>query len=570
MRLGLLVVALWLVAVGVLAYRVAGHIRSGQRAVAVAQAGIKPASITDPGASDLLEPVRSNFAAARHELDNPLVAPVRVLPVLGRQVRSVRALAGAAEQVAIIGQATVSQARVALRAPHHTGPERAAAIKALADAVSLADARLSRVSLGPDNALLGLVRHRRDEFATRLSKVQAGIHRGATAAQAVSGLFAGPRHLLFLGANNAEMRSGSGMLLSATSLDLDQGAIAIGGLHDTTDLMLPPGAVGLTGDTADRWGFLGPNQEWRNLALTPRFDVTGALAAQMWTAKTGERVDGVIAVDVAAMHALLVATGPVSVGGRTVTADNVVPLLLHDQYNDVGTADSANSARREALGSIANGVLAAIQAGRYDPGRLASELAGIVSGRHVLVWSARPGEQDAWVASGVGGQLGADRFMVTVMNRGANKLDQFLGVSTDLAVAARPGQTVLTATVHLTNSTPPGQVPYVAGLGVDAAGPNEYYGYVQATLPLSATAVTVDGRNVADVSGRDGPTQMVAVLRKVVPGQTVDVAFSFTVPVAHGHLQVESAARMPAATLRVIGPSPSAVMSDEQRPRIVW
>ena len=67
----------------------------------------------------------------------------------------------------------------------------------------------------------------------------------------------------------------------------------------TSSLILPPGAVTVTGDLAARWGWLMPGVDWRNLGLTPQFDVNGSLAAQMWKANTGQSVDGVLAIDVA-------------------------------------------------------------------------------------------------------------------------------------------------------------------------------------------------------------------------------------------------------------------------------
>ena len=57
----------------------------------------------------------------------------------------------------------------------------------------------------------------------------------------------------------------------------------------------PDDRVPLSGDVADRWGWLAPNREWRNLASSPRFDANAELAAQMWKASTGQDVDGVLA-----------------------------------------------------------------------------------------------------------------------------------------------------------------------------------------------------------------------------------------------------------------------------------
>ena len=571
LELALVVLVAWIGAVGFLLYGVLGHVRSGQDAVSAAQAGLKASSVTDPNAADLLTPVRSQFGAARGELDNPLLGPLRVTPVVGRQLRAVRSLTAAAEQVAIIGQSTVSKARAALRSPHSRGPERVVALKALSTAASQADTELSKVSLGPDNALICLVRQRRNEFAVRLGKVQTSMHRGSVAAQAVTQLLNGPHHVLVLGANNAEMRNGSGMLLSATTADFANGNLHMGQVHDTGDLLLPPGAVANSGEFAKLWGFLHPTEEWRNLAVSPRFDVTAGIAAQMWKAKTGENVDGVLTLDLDALRGFLLAIGPVHVDGRTVTADSVLPLLLHDQYVGSGGADADNGARRDQLGHIASAVVGAAQGGSFDSGALASQLTRMVAGRHLMMWSPDPRQETAWRTAGVSGDLDADSLMVGVINRGGNKLDQYLNVSTDLDVRPGPTATAVTARVHLANVTPDGQPPYIAGTGAGGVPANVYRGFLTLALPRSARSITIDGEANAIVSGPDGPTQTVAVQRDVSQGASIDVVVQFLVPGAHGDLQVESAARIPAATVSVSGPTGLvAQRTDESRPLIAW
>ncbi len=572
-RLGVAVAAVvvlaWAAGCAVLLWRISRHVNAGLDAVEVAQRDITPSTITQPGTARLLTPVRAEFGATRSDLDSPLLAPIRILPVLGRQLRAVRGMAGAASQVATIGQSAIDEARTALRAPHSTGPTRLAAIRQLADAAGRTDASLARVSLGTDTKLIGFVRRKHDDFADRLARIRTGVHRGSVAAEAVAELLAGPDRVLVLAANNAEMRDGSGMFLSATSMQLAGGELTVEPFRDTGDLFLPPGAVPLTGDLAARWGFLAPNQDWRNLGLAPQFDETAPLAARMWKADTGESVGDVLVLDVEALHVLLEATGPVTVGGLTVDSGNVVQYVLHDQYEG---AAQANAARREQLGRIASGVLDALREGRYDPAELAGHVSSLVAGRHLLAWSADPRREQAWTAAGAAGTLDADTLLVAVQNRGANKLDQYMAVNT--VVSVQPGtpgadQTRVTVSVSLRNSTPPGQPPYVAGSGsVAGVAPGEYLGYVTVTMPISATDVTLDGSPRADVEGPVGVTRLVAALRTVAPGGANSVVVSFVLPVRHGHLQVASAARIPAATVRLAGPSPA--MPDERRPRIQW
>jgi len=83
--------------------------------------------------------------------------------------------------------------------------------------------------------------------------------------------------------------------------------------------------------------------------------------------------------------------------------------------------------------------------------------------------------------------------------------------------------------------------------------------------------VLVDGKAVANDAGFDGPTRVVAVLRPVAPGSDVHVAVSFTLPGPHGRLQIESAARLPSATVSLATPSTSGTnAADDRRPVVTW
>ena len=480
-----------------------------------------------------------------------------------------RNLAAAAQQVGTIGQAAILRARAALRAPHATGPDRVAAINALAAAAGEADSRLAQVSLGSRSALFGFIGRKYDDFARRLDKVKAGVHKAAVAAKETAALLHGPSHLLLLAANNSEMRDGSGMFLSATQIDIDAGTMKVGEVYETAKLALPPGAVPLAPGYATVWGPYLANEEWRNLGMSARFDETAALAARMWKARTGNDVDGVLAIDIAGLRMLLAGTGPVDASGTVVTTDNVVPLLMHDQYLSTAGQTAEGQARRDELSRIANAVVQAVQRGGFDTGAVAKLAPASVAGRHLMLWSASPASEAAWQAAGVAGVLGPDTLLAAVQNMGVNKLDEFTGLTTDVHVAGGAPSRV-TVVFHITNRTPAGQPPYIAGVGIAGVPPNTYLALVTLTMPGDADHVLVDGAAVANNSGLDGPTRVVAALRKVPPGATVDLTVTFTVPGPHGRLQVESAARVPAATIRVQTAGATRTDTDELRPLLGW
>ncbi len=221
------------------------------------------------------------------------------------------------------------------------------------------------------------------------------------------------------------MRSGSGAFEEAGTITLGNGELHLSDMTPTASLTLPPGAVPVSGDLEARWGYLLPGTDFRNLGLTPQFDVNGPLAASMWKASTGQSVDGVLAIDVGGLQDLLEVTGPVTTAsGQVVSASNVDQILFHDQYvGETYTSDS--SARIDELATLASATLHALEDRPFKLHAMADALSSAAQGRHVLLWSADTHTQAAWSGAGVAGQLQPSSVMADIINRGGNKLDQY-------------------------------------------------------------------------------------------------------------------------------------------------
>ena len=123
-----------------------------------AKANLSAADLVSGGPGPQLRAAGAEFRQAKSLLDSPLMAPIDVLPVLGRQLRSVQDLAGAAGQVSDIGAVAVTEARGVLNAPHHLGPDRITALRRLAQLGQQTNAALARIDTGPSEALIGPVR----------------------------------------------------------------------------------------------------------------------------------------------------------------------------------------------------------------------------------------------------------------------------------------------------------------------------------------------------------------------------------------------------------------------------
>ena len=549
---GLLLVG-WIIAAGFLLLRAAGDLQEGRDLAEVARADLDPASLADGGAIDDLGVAADKFRSARRTTGHPLLAPMRVLPVVGRQLRAVRTLAAAAEDVAEVAATAATDAVEVLGRPPTAGPARVAQVRDLTALVERVATELDGVDLGSGEALVGPLARARADLADELTEARQSVDDAAAGARAALTLLEGPRRYLLVAANNAEMRAGSGMWLSGGVLTTADGNLRLDDVRPLYEVADPPdGAVPIADrDLRDRWGAIwNPSNDWRALMVSPRLPASAALAMDMWEAAGEEPVDGVLVVDPISLAALVRGTNATDPGGNPLNADEIPEVLLHRQYL---TFDAEDDERREALGFVARLAFGALDAGGWDPAELAAELAEVVRGRHLLAWSRNPVEQEGWVAAGMAGDLGADSLALSVLNRGANKLDYFLDTEAELTTERDGDGTAVTVRARFANEAPSGLPRYIGGPpglpGLDwAAG--TYVGLVTLNVPGAASDLEVDGDPETFGAGVDGPTRVTGVELLLPAGEVREVVFRFRLPGTTGSLTVEPSARLPGISWR--------------------
>ena len=520
-------------------------VRAGLRSIESARRGADVSAVVEGRLLPELRVARARFGGAHERVSGLLLAPVRVLPVVGRQIRSVRALSGAAAGVSDTAIAGMTEARPILAEPGRDNAALASTARRLGDLAARADGELARLRLGPREGLLTPLADARNRLTLQLAELRDSLGKGGTAGTALADVLTGPRRYLLFAANNAEMRAGSGMFLSAGELETGPDGMRLTQVRSVTDIPVPPGSVPLEGDLADRWGWLAPNVEWRNLMTSPRFDAAAPLAAQMWVAAGNRPVDGVIALDPVALRGLLSATGAVDVDGRRIDEGNVEKYLLHDQYARFSAEDL--SGRRDDLGRVATAVFASLDAGSWSLPKLASGLASAGGGRHLLMWSAQPTEQAAWQALAVDGSLRPDSVLLSVISRTGNKLDQFLRVAADVVVRQAGDDSEVTLTVRLENRVPEGEPPYVVGAEPrSGVAERVYLGILAVNLPAGARDARFEGVESLAVAGGDGPSQVMGFQLTLEPGASQVAVARFRLPGHTGSFRIEPSARVPA------------------------
>jgi hypothetical protein len=525
------------------AYR---HDKAGLADLQLVRGALTPGQLTEASTLSALHAAQAEFAAAHSDLSSPLFAPVTVLPVIGRQLQSVRDLSSAAQSVSQVGASFLGDVHGIINEPHGAGPERISSLHQLGALSLSAESQLSQIQTGPSSALIGPLASKHDEFVSQLDDARSRLTKSAAVSAVVATILQGPQQYLVLASNNAEMRSGSGAFLEVGVATTGGGSVKVGDMVPSGSITLPPGAVTVGGDLERNWGWLLPGVDWRNLGVTPQFDVTGPLAAQMWHAETGQQVDGVIALDVEAVRQLMTVTGPVTLpSGQTIGPDNVVSYLLHDQY--AGLTDNATTfGRQDLLGSLTAAMLRKLQDQSVDIHTLATAVTSAVDGRHLMLWSSDPKAQAAWEVSGVSGSLTPSSLGVAVVNRGGNKLDQYLPVHVKVETAPSGSGTEVTMTTTLMNVTPPGLSQYIAGpypgLPVAYGG---YTGLIAANLPAAASGITMTGAGPLAAKSAEGPTWLVAAPVTIPQGSTATVVTKFHLPGSHGAMHLVPSARIP-------------------------
>jgi hypothetical protein len=160
--------------------------------------------------------------------------------------------------------------------------------------------------------------------------------------------------------------------------------------------------------------------------------------------------------------------------------------------------------------------------------------------------------------------------LLAVLNRGGNKLDQFLGVSARIDLEGGRSDsdpTAVTIRATLRNTTPPDLPRYVAGPfpGREYAS-GTYVGIFAIDVPGSAREISIDEGAPLVAAGADGPARVVATDLTLAPGSERELVIRFTLPAGVRTIDVEPTARVPG----VEWSGPTGGWSDGEGHTLTW
>lgn len=253
--------------------------------------------------------------------------------------------------------------------------------------------------------------------------------------------------------NQSEQRHSGGAALSMATLSARNGRIVLGDPIDAAS----------DSETFERlnWEPVKGNIFHRadstiaGATYAPNWSISGQETARAWQELNGERIDGLIAVDLTTLAALLEVTGPIEDSGfGTITSANLLSEVIgnYDAYED---DIEGRKALNRALVPLFSDVI-------FDSTQMTDKLRSLrasAQGRHFAVWMRDEQTQELVADAGLSGDLSrTQRDYLTVSNQNTNvaKSDFWLrrAVSTRVRVAA-DGSAKVRVSVELHNDSPP-------------------------------------------------------------------------------------------------------------------
>lgn len=505
----------------------------------------------DPAAMlSLLAQAEEQLARADRRLSGLGPRVVEHVPIAGRTPRAVRlstqaALAAVRAGRQVVTQTTAADLLVDGRIDLRALEQLEASLLEAAHAVSPAAGRLQEADteLTPEAVSSGVraVRSRVDGLALRLETAAGGV-------EALAGLAGrdGPRRLLLVVENNAELRGLGGLVTVFAEGSSRDGKLEIGTFRDVVDVAdAPPDVrrVPAPQDYRDLWGrYLANTTLWKNVNMTADGPTASAVLSEVAGVSLAAKPDAVVWFDVRTIAGLLGATGPATLpDGTVLDEENAVRVLLSDVYREAVDDSAGQAARRAALRSAADNIARNVLGSSPPTARLAEALSEAAAGRHLVVWSARPAEQEQLQAAGLAGHVQprtADLASFFVQNLGGgdrdgNKLDYYGRRQVSVRVVVDRDWATVEQDVAVRNIAPPSGLPrYVAG----QVTPGASNLLVTHALPREATLLNFarGGRDLLVAPQPRGQHDVVQDVISIPPGATVNWTLRYRLPLEDG------------------------------------
>lgn len=536
--------------VGVRAFLAKGELEAAVPLASQAQAQVVAQNVE--AAVVTADRLARHSAEAAALTSDPVWRAVEVVPFVGENLRAMRVLAAAADRVSSGAVVPLAQASASLELAAFAPVDGRIDLQPILDlqepvrkaatAFQQADRLITDEHID-SAALIGPLGEARDRLTGLLDETSPLITALDNASQLLPAMLGaeGPRDILLLFQNPAELRSTGGIPGALALLHTDGGGFQLVQQASTSDFpRYDPPVVDLPVETRALWGD-NTARYVQDVTFSPQFPVGASVAREMWAREFGVAPASVVAVDPIVLSYLLRATGPVALpSGDQLTAENAVQLLLSDVY-----ARYPGSTEQDAFfAAAAAAVFEAVSSGSFDPRAVIEALTLAGSERRILIWNADPAEQAILSGTTLAGGLpvsgdGVQAFGVYLNDMTMSKMDTYLDVqiASGVEVCRTDGLPLYEVEVTLTNTAPGDAATslprYVLGggekyeLGVIATSVHVYS--APGTFNLG---VTQSGQPAAHHPTSDTGYTLSKVEATLAPGESTSWRFAFLGDVA--------------------------------------
>jgi len=496
---------------------------------------------------------RSEFRSAERFLGRePLLRLATHVPWLGSQVEAAAGLAGIGYDGSEIALAGVEALRSFNDVPADgdgaLGERAVAFLEATRPQIATIQARLESVR-GRRDALGGGLLPPLAGFASevdrRLPRLEEMVTKYRSGDAVAAGLlgYQGARTYLVLGQDNTEIMPGGGLIGVYGLVTLEGGALIESRFADAGDVIA---------EWQERSGgeYIEPPaplkryllRDWTwNLALSnwsPDFPTAARQALFFFERGGGPSVDGVIAMDFAALEGLLDVLGPVSIDdyGVTVTAANVTEETLIRTRSLVRPGENKHAFAVAVASRVIDGTLSA---GREEWAPLLETLDRLATQKHIAVYSAEPSLRQRLRELGWSGEVlkaRGDYLQVVEASVHSTKLNLVVDQRAELDVRLDgDGDARNSVTLHYENRLSRWAEGRDPDLTYDLMLSGLYGDYVRLLAPAGSDleGVTLNGREVgAEAVGAESGKASFGRYLALPNGAWASLGFLYEVPAA--------------------------------------
>jgi hypothetical protein len=396
----------------------------------------------------------------------------------------------------------------------------------------------------------GPVRRATADYLDELTGVQSSLSTALTFGQ-IGGTLLGsddPQRYFVAILSPNEARGTGGFLGNYAVVTAEGGKVSIDTVGSNTDLpnlqRLP---ASLDTQYRDRYGDVPLARGTFN--MSPHLPDTAAVWLTSWRERTGQRLDGVIAVDVIALSRMVGASGeriPLPDGG-SIGGTELARFATRGIYEKFPRANQDAQRNAYQVAVLTSALESIVRPPR--PEAMARAIGDALSEHRMVVWSGDRDVERQLLEAEVGGSLrvpDGPHVYPVVLSTSNSKLDAYLRRSVRYEVGRCPdeqGRVRSRVTFALENAIPFGQRPPEYMVGTAPVSPTGPIHSVEAQVHLPNGAeveqVTVDDRDARSTAFAEQDRPAVWLQVELPPRQPRTLTVAFTEPADDGESEVE-------------------------------